>query len=87
MQSCWSLDSCHCPQFKDLVGRFSGLLEKESGYLELSQSLCWKKDTSDLPLSSPPTSLPVIEEQDTAPAEDEILEKTFCFLYYECILS
>ena len=72
MQSCWSLDSYHRPQFKDLVGKLSGLLEKESGYLELSQSLCWKEDTSHLPLSSPSTALPVIEEQETIPAEDEI---------------
>ena len=76
MQSCWSRDSCHRPQFKDLVGRFSGLLEKESGYLELSQSLRWKENTSDLPLPSPSTALPVIEEQETVPAEDEI-----CYLY------
>ena len=72
MQSCWSLDPRGRPQFKDLVGRFSGLLEKESGYLELSQSLCWKENTSDLPLSSPSTALPVIEEQETAAEDDEV---------------
>ena len=72
MQSCWSLDPRGRPQFKDLVGRFSGLLENESGYLELSRSLCWKEDTSHLPLSSPSTALPVIEEHETAAAEDEI---------------
>ena len=72
MQSCWSLDPRGRPQFKDLVSRFSGLLEKESGYLELSRSLCWKEDTSNLPLSSPSTALPVIEEQKTAPRDDEV---------------
>ena len=72
MQSCWSLDSCHRPQFKDLVGKLNGLLEKESGYVELSQSLCWKEDTSHLPLSSPSTAHPVIEEQETTSAEDDI---------------
>ena len=71
MQSCWSLESRGRPHFKDLVVRFSSLLERESGYLELSQSLCWKENTSDLPLSSPPTSLPVIEEQGSAAVEDE----------------
>ena len=71
MQSCWSLESHGRPQFMDLVVRFSSLLERESGYLELSQSLCWKENISDLPLSSPPTSLPVIEEQESAAVEDE----------------
>ena len=72
MKSCWSLEPHDRPQFKDLLGRFSGLLEKESGYLELSQSLCWKEDTSDLPLFSPSTALPVIEEEENVPAEEEI---------------
>ena len=71
MKSCWSLDPSGRPHFKDLVGSIGGLLERESGYLELSQSLCWKEDTSDLPLSSPPTSLPVIEEKETTAIEDE----------------
>ena len=87
MNNCWSLDPHDRPQFKDLVGRFSGLLEKESGYVELSQSLCWKEDTSHLPLSSPSTALSVIKEQETTSAEDEISENTFRFLYYEYILS
>ena len=72
MKNCWSLEPHDRPQFKDLVGRFSDLLEKESGYLELSQSLCWKEDTSHLPLLSPSTALPVIEEQETAAMEDEV---------------
>ena len=72
MQSCWSLEPHDRPQFKDLVGRFSGLLEKESGYLELSQSLCWKEDTSHLPFCSQSTALPVIEEEENFPAEEEI---------------
>ena len=71
MQSCWSLESRARPHFKDLVVRFSSHLERESGYLELSQSLCWKENTSHLPLSSPPTSLPVIEEHESAAVEDE----------------
>ena len=73
MKICWSLDRSGRPHFKDLVGSIGGLLERESGYLELSQSLCWEEDTSDLPPSSPPTSLPVIEEKETKDeAEDEI---------------
>ena len=63
MTSCWSLDSHARPKFKDLVDTFSGLLERESDYLELSQSLCWKETTSNLPLSSSP-GLPVVQEQD-----------------------
>ena len=63
MMSCWSLESKDRPQFKDLVGMFGGLLERESGYLDLSQSLSYKKDTSLPSPSSPSTSLPVIQEQ------------------------
>ena len=71
--SCWSLDSNARPLFKDLVGRFSGLLERESDYLELSQSHCWKETVSHTPPpSSPPTAaLPVTQEQGIAAAENE----------------
>ncbi|CAI8013257.1 Tyrosine-protein kinase receptor UFO [Geodia barretti] len=67
MMSCWSLD-CHArPLFKDLVGRLSDLLERESDYLELSaQSLCWKETVSHTP---PPSSPPT--EQETAITEEE----------------
>ena len=73
MTSCWSPDSHARPKFKDLVDTFSGLLERESDYLELSQCLCWKETTSNLPLSSSPTAaLPVIQEQDaTSDTENE----------------
>ncbi|CAI8006765.1 Tyrosine kinase receptor Cad96Ca [Geodia barretti] len=66
MMSCWSLDSNAHPLFKDLVGRFSDLLERESDYLELSQSLCWKGAVSHTP---PPSSPPT--EQDTTITEEE----------------
>ena len=69
---CWLLEPKDRPQFKDLVGRFSGVLERESGYLELSQSLCWKESRSDLPLSPPLAGLPATEDQETAPAENEL---------------
>jgi serine/threonine protein kinase len=59
MMSCWSLDSNARPLFKDLVGRISGLLERESDYLELSQSLCWKETVSHTP---PPASPPTEQE-------------------------
>ena len=76
MMSCWSLDSHARPHFKDLVGRFSGLLERESDYLELSQSLCWKETVSHIPPSSPlSAALPVTQEQGTAEdkaEEDEV---------------
>ena len=76
MMSCWSLDSHARPHFKDLVGRFSGLLERESDYLELAQSLCWKETVSHIPPSSPlSAALPVTQEQGTAEdkaEEDEV---------------
>ena len=39
MTSCWSLDSHKRPKFKELVSKFRNILERNSGYLELSQSL------------------------------------------------
>ena len=64
--SCWSLDSHARPKFNDLVDKFSGLLERESDYLELSQSLCWKE--IDLPLSSSPD---IKEQEGATVAENE----------------
>ena len=43
------------------VVSLSRLLESESGYLDLSSSLCWK-DTSDLPQSTE-SPLPAIDEE------------------------
>ena len=48
---CWCLDPSERPMFQSLVCRLSGLLERESGYLDLSQSLCWKSGP-EIPLSS-----------------------------------
>ena len=51
----------HSPLFKDLVG---SLLERESDYLELSQSLCWMETASPSPPPSSghlPTDLSVVE--------------------------
>ena len=39
MTSCWSLDSHKRPKFEELVSKFRNILERNSGYLELSQSL------------------------------------------------
>ena len=64
MMRCWSLDSRARPLFKDLVGKFSGLLERESDYLELSTQ------TASPPFS-PPADLVVTQEQGTAAAENE----------------
>ena len=40
----------------------SRLLERESGYLDLSSSLCWR-DTPDLPQSNE-SQLPTIDEEE-----------------------
>ena len=60
---CWSFDPTNRPHFQSLVPKLSHVLEKESGYLELSSSfsLCWKNDCEGPP-SSP---LPVIDEDET----------------------
>ena len=55
MTSCWSVDSHERPGFIILVSRFSNLLERDSGYLELSQSLSWKRKSN--PQKSPATSV------------------------------
>ena len=39
MLSCWSLDSCERPTFMCLAASLDAVLEKESGYLQLSQPL------------------------------------------------
>ena len=39
MKSCWSLDPRERPRFKHLVNKVNNILEKDSGYLELSLSV------------------------------------------------
>ena len=57
------MDPQERPKFQSLVMSLSRLLERESGYLDLSSSLCWK-DTSDLPQSTEsPLPLPAIDEE------------------------
>ena len=74
MLLCWSLEAKDRPHFEDLEGMISSLLERESGYLELSQSqsLCWKEES---PLPPSPTGLPAIEEEETVSAEVECEDK------------
>ena len=55
---CWRFNPQDRPQFKTLVLKLSHILERESGYLDLSTSFCWKNDSEE-PLS---VSLPVIDE-------------------------
>ena len=55
------MDPQERPKFQSLVMSLSCLLERESGYLDLSSSLCWK-DTSDLPQSTE-SPLPAIDEE------------------------
>ena len=61
MRLCWCMDPQERPKFQSLVMSLSRLLERESGYLDLSSSLCWK-DTSDLPQSTE-SPLPAIDEE------------------------
>ena len=61
MQLCWCMDPQERPKFQSLVMSLSRQLERESGYLDLSSSLCWK-DTSDLPQSNE-SHLPVFDEE------------------------
>ena len=55
------MDPQERPKFQSLVMSLSRLLESESGYLDLSSSLCWK-DTSDLTQSTE-SPLPAIDEE------------------------
>ena len=71
MKSCWSLKPRERPTFQHLVGQFTSILEKTSGYLELSQApsqldFRWKNTSpsSHPPPSSPLTALPVLQEQE-----------------------
>ena len=65
------------PHFEYLEGVIGSLLERESGYLELSlsKSLCWKEESSDLQLPPSPTGLLAIEEWETVSAEVESEDK------------
>ena len=62
MTSCWNVDSHERPRFRNLVGRFSNLLERDAGYLELSRSLSCKRKSN--PQKSPPLTLPSVKEQE-----------------------
>ncbi|CAI8006273.1 Fibroblast growth factor receptor 3 [Geodia barretti] len=71
MKSCWSLKPRERPTFQHLVGQFTSILEKTSGYLELSQApslleFRWNdtSPSSHPTPSSPPTALPVLQEQE-----------------------
>ena len=48
MVSCWCLDIHQRPRFSGLVTKFSDLLERDAGYLELSRSLSWRKTGTPL---------------------------------------
>ena len=65
---CWSFNSQDRPKFQSLVLKLSDMLERESGYLDLSTSFCWKND-SEKPLS---VSLPVIDEVKGEKHEDSV---------------
>ena len=59
MLLCWSIDAAERPKFSGLVNTMSGLLERDSGYLELSE----KCDSDYLPLSR------TLSWKKTAPSE------------------
>ena len=71
MLSCWSIDPAERPKFSNLVKILGFLLERDSGYLDLSddsaeylsrsQSLSWKNSAA--------SPLPTVEEE-----EEEIVD-------------
>ena len=65
---CWSFNPQDRPKFQSLVLKLSDMLERESGYLDLSTSFCWKND-SEVPFSVP---LPVIDEVKEEKHEDSV---------------
>ena len=65
---CWKFNPQDRPQFQSLVLKLSHILERESGYLDLSTSFCWKNDSEE-PLS---VSLPVIDEMKEEKHEDSV---------------
>ena len=65
---CWSFNPQDRPQFQRLVLKLSHILERESGYLDLSTSFCWKNHSEE-PLS---VSLPVIDEVKEEKHEDSV---------------
>ena len=50
MLSCWSQEAGDRPTFHSLEKTLETLLEKESGYLKLAESLKWKEQDSHSPL-------------------------------------
>lgn len=72
MMSCWSLQPNNRPKFHNLVTQFSDLLEMESGYLELSRSLSWKKKPHDQPSSEAFVLTDIMEKDDEAKADVQL---------------
>ena len=75
MVSCWCVDSHKRPRFSDLVTKFSDLLERDAGYLELSRSLSWRKTGASLTEESTSASglhaLQSVEEEEEIDEEDD----------------
>ena len=75
MVSCWCVDSHQRPRFSDLDSKFSDLLERDAGYLELSRSLSWKKTGASLKEESASAAelhaLQSVEEEEEIDEEDE----------------
>ena len=74
MVSCWCVDSHQRPRFSDLVSKFSDLLERDAGYLELSRSLSWKKTGASLKEESAAGlhALQSVEEEEIDEEEEKV---------------
>ena len=83
MLLCWSIDAAERPKFSGLVTTINGLLERDAGYLELSnatdssylsqltRSLSWK-NKSALSESATASDLPTVQEEEMV---DELKEE------------
>ena len=60
MMQCWKFNPQDRPQFKNLVLTLNHILERESGYLDLSSSFCWRDD----PEQTLPATLQVADDDD-----------------------
>ena len=81
MLLCWNIDAAERPKFNSLVNTISGLLEKDSGYLELSDSngsdyvhlsQMFSLKRSPPSESTTASSLPEVEEQKISKQETEV---------------
>ena len=62
MMECWSWNHHERPRFKELVNRLSDTLERDSGYLKLSQPFSLKTKSDELDKHD--SALPPVKENE-----------------------